>query len=320
VTALSAPSSRCGGFTAAEMLVASMVAAVMLGAAALAYSTFVRSQQRFSDVANVRLPTNAKSNFYGQSGTDIVTYMAPNFGSLARAEALRERFITDTSQSVAVYCLYRANNVYNSVRPASLPSPAPGTPMDTPEAFRVYLGSVISGASSVFTSYRNTGTTPNYSVYVLGFSQNAATIPVTAVYDIDFVQARNPSSTSMILGTYASVRRYVNGALTGYYDVVFRTSGQTESFVPPVVAFERRSRLALVEGATTIDRFKAAAGQPFYFIFWPDPAMDSLAVPPNGLSGSTLNPGYSTSDPRRLYNHMAGRTSFMFTTPMFPSA
>lgn len=308
------------GFTAAEMLVATMIGAVVIGAAAMAYATFVRAQQRFSDVATVRLPTNAKSNFYpGQTGTDISTYMAPNYGSLARAEALREKFITDTAQSVAVYCLYRANNVFNTVRPASIASPPPGTRMDTPEAFRTYLSTAISGSGSIFTSYRNTGVTPNYSVFFLGFSQTASTIPVLAVYDVDFVEAKNPSATSTILGTYASVRRYVNGGLTAYYDVIYRVSGETESFVPPVVAFERRSLKAIAEGSTTIDRFKLAAEQPFYFIFWPDPAVDSLALPGNVNTGGVLNGSYGTTDPRRAYNHMAGRTSFMFTTPMFPS-
>lgn len=310
---------RNAGFSAAEMLVATMVGAVVIGAAALAYSTFVRAQQRFSDVATVRLPSNARSNFYGLSGTDISTYMAPNYGSLARAEALRERFVTDMAQAVAVYCLYRGNNVFNTVRPASLPSPEPGTPLDTPEAFRTYLAGAVSGSGSVFTSYRNIGSTPNYSVFFLGYSQTAATIPVLAVYDVDFVQGKNPSATSVILGTYASVRRYVNGGLTGYYDVIYRTSGETESFVPPVVAFERRSLLAVAEGSTTVDRFKVAAEQPFYFVFWPDPAMDSLALPANVNTGGTLNGSYSTTDPRRAYNHMAGRTSFMFTVPMFPS-
>ncbi|HSJ04652.1 MAG: type II secretion system protein J [Verrucomicrobium sp.] len=307
------------GFTAAEMLVATMVGAVVIGAAALAYATFVNAQQRFSDVATVRLTSTAKSNFYGISGSDITTYVAPNYGSLARAEALRERFITDTTQSVAVYCLYRANAVYNTIRPASIASPPAGTRMDTPELFRTYLSTAVTASATVFTSYRNVGTTPNYTVFILGFSQNATTIPVIAVYDVDFVEAKNPSATSVILGTYASVRRYVSGTLTGYYDVIYRASGQTESFVPPVVAFERRSLKALVEGNTTIDRFKVAAEQPFYFIFWPDPAVDSLALPSNASTSGTLNGSYGTTDVRRAYNHMAGRTSFMFTLPMFPS-
>jgi hypothetical protein len=309
------------GFTAAEMLVATAIAAVIFGAAALAFSTVTRGQRQFTQTANVRLPTGALSNFYNVSGTNTATYIAPNFGSVARAESLREKFIADTAQAIGVYCLYRANNTWNTIRPSTIDSPAYGVVLDTPEAFRTYLAAEIPASSTVFTSYRNVGTTPNVSIFILGYSATAATIPVLAVYDMDLVQATNPNGTGTVIGTYASVRRYVAGALTAYYDIVYPTAaGQTESWTPPVVAFERRSRLAVVEGATTIDRFKVAAEQPFYFIFWPDPAEESLAVPLNATPSSTLNGSYATTDPRRAYNHMAGRTSFMFTIPMFPSS
>jgi hypothetical protein len=310
------------GFTAAEMLVTTAIAAVVIGAASLAFSTVTRGQRQFTQTATVRLPNGALNNFYGIPGTNTSTYIAPNFGSVAYAESMREKFIADTAQAIAVFCLYRAPNTWNTVRPATIPAPAYGVTLDTPEAFRAWLATAVPASSSVFTSYRNTGTSPNISIFVLGYSQNATTIPVLAVYDMDFVQATNPNGTGAVIGTYACVRRYVSGSLTAYYDVVYPTApaGQTESWAPPVVAFERRSRLAVTEGATTIDRFKIAAEQPFYFIFWPDPARDSLALPLNAAPGSTLNGSYATNDPRRAYNHMAGRTSFMFTVPMFPSS
>ena len=62
-----------------------------------------------------------------------------------------------------------------------------------------------------------------------------------------------------------------------------------------------------------------AQEKPFFFVFWPDPSRDSLRLP-SGNTTSSLNPGWSTSDPRKAYNHMTGRTSFMFTVPLFPSA
>lgn len=314
-------SSSNAGFTAAEMLVATAIAAVVIGAASLAYSTVARGQRQFTSVATVRIPTGAQNNFYGVNSTSITSYMAPNFGSVARAESMREKFFADTAQGIAVYCLYRANNTWNTVRPTTIASPPSGTVLDTPEAFRTYLATAIPASASIFTSYRNFGTTPNISIFILGYSANAATMPVLAVYDMDFVQATNPNATTTVVGTYAAVRRYVAGALTAYYDVIYPVAtGQTESFIPPVVAFERRSRLAVVEGSTTIDRFKVAAEQPFYFIFWPDPAEDTLALPLNAAPGGTLNGTYTATDPRRAYNHMAGRTSFMFTVPMFPSS
>jgi hypothetical protein len=303
------------------MLVATAIAAVIFGAAALAFSTVTRGQRQYTQTANVRLPNGALSNFFNVSGTNTAAYIAPNLGSVARAESLREKFIADTSQAVAVYCLYRANNTWNTIRPSTIDSPAYGVTLDTPEAFRAYLAAEIPASATVFTSYRNVGTTPNISIFILGYSATAATIPVLAVYDMDLVQATNPNGTGAVIGTYASVRRYVSGALTAYYDIVYPTApaGQTESWTPPVVAFERRSRLAVAEGAT-IDRFKIAAEQPFYFIFWPDPAEDSLVLPLNATPSSTLNGSYATNDARRAYNHMAGRTSFMFTIPMFPSS
>ncbi|MFZ4763525.1 MAG: prepilin-type N-terminal cleavage/methylation domain-containing protein [Roseimicrobium sp.] len=330
---------RQAGFTAAEMLVATAMAAVLVGAAALAYSTIVRGQRQLTQVATVRLPAGAQLNYYGINSTNITTYVAPNFGSVARAESLRERFIADVAQSIAVYCLYRRTNVLNTVRPTSIPSPAYGVMLDTPETFRTYLASAVPASSSVFASYRNFGTitganaTPNFTIFILGYSANATTIPVLAVYDLDIVQATNPNATTTVVGHYVALRRYVAGQLTGYYDVMFPVSAvpANDLFIPSIVAFERRSRMAVAEGSSVAgwpDRFKVAKEQPFYFVFWPDPGLSSLALPDNaqptilvsGVPTVVLNGSYPDSDPRRAYNHMAGRTSFMFTVPMFPSS
>jgi hypothetical protein len=317
------PSRSTAGFSAAEMLVASVIAAMVLGAAAVAYVTLARGQRQYATTATVRLPSNAKSNFYAQSGNDITTFVAPNFGSLSRAEALRERFIADTSQAVAVFCLARANNVLNTIRPVNIPSPVFGeAALDTPEAFRAHLAAKVTGASSIFTTYRNTNSTANFSIFVLGYSQVPATIPVLAVYDLDVVACTDPNDTSFTIGSYATLRRYVNtsgtAALTMYYDVIYRSTDTTnDSFYPTVVAFERASRMAVSEG-TAIDRFKVAVEEPFYFIFWPDPTYSSLALPP-GNTLASLNPNIATSDPRKAYNHMGGRTAFWFTIPVFPA-
>lgn len=319
-------SRTTAGFTAAEMLVASAIAGMVIGAAAIAYGTLARNQRKLTDVITVRLPSSTmKNNFFGQSAsTSVTTYVAPSLGSLARAEVMREKFMADCTQSIGVFCLYRNANVLNTIRPLTIPAPAAGTLLDTPEAFRTYLNGAVTGASAVFThSYRNfSETAPNFTIFILGYSANSTTIPVIAIYDLDMVTATDPAATSTTVGTYAALRRYVGTSLTAYYDVLFKTTGTpaNESFIPSVVAFERRSRIALVEGSTTIDRFKKAAEQPFYFIFWPDPAHDNLALPANAKPSSVLNGTYPTTDPRRAYNHMGGRTSFMFTVPMFPSS
>jgi hypothetical protein len=304
------------GFTSAEIMVALMLSAVVIGAAAMAFATIGRGQRQYTATATVNLPSGAQNNFYSVDSNTITTYVAPNMGSVSRAEALRERFFTDTAQSIGVYCLYRANNTWNTIRPATIAAPPFGTAMDTPEAFRTYLASAIPASSGVFTSYRVYGSTSNISIFILGYSTDGTTIPVI-VYDLDMVLATDPNATSVVVGTYASVRRYASGGLTSYYDVLYPPSGQTESWSPPAVAFERASRKVVTEAA--VDPFKVAAEAPFYFIFWPDPAEDSLAVPLDAQPSGVLNGGFATTDPRRVYNHMAGRTSYMFTVPMFPS-
>jgi hypothetical protein len=119
-----------------------------------------------------------------------------------------------------VYCLHRGDNVFNTFRPATIPAPAYGVELDTPDAFRAWLAAQVPASAPVFTAYRNVGITPNISIFVLGYSVNATTIPVIAVYDMDFVAATNPNGTGAVIGTHASVRRYASGALTAYYDVV----------------------------------------------------------------------------------------------------
>jgi hypothetical protein len=155
------------------------------------------------------------------------------------------------------------------------------------------------------------------------------------VYDIDIDKVGNINSPDANPpGFYASVKRWAGtetvqiANLTDYYDVFYPASNHafrapndsrapwpstTDQFAPLWVTFERRARKAVLEG-TPIDRFKVAKQMPFHMIWWPDPAARSLACeraleqPPDALL------------PNAAYYHMAGRTSFMFTVPMFPSS
>ena len=54
-------------------------------------------------------------------------------------------------------------------------------------------------------------------------------------------------------------------------------------------------------------------------MFWPDPSRSSLKLP-NGNTTGSYNTGFPSTDPRKAYNHMAGRSAFMFVVPLFPSA
>lgn len=308
------------GFTAAEMLITSAIASVVIGAAALGYSAIAHAQRNYATTATIYLGASAIQSYYNlPNAPTINTYVAPNYGSVARAEALREQFIEDSIQSIAVYCMYRNATSYNTVHPTTLPAPASGTPMDTSEGFRAFLGTAIPAATSVFNiAARNYGATNCYSIFCLGYSGNPTSIPVLAVYDVDVIPAYDSVNTATQIGNYASVKRFVAGTLSGYYDVYYPTGDSTDQFNPGVVAFERRSRLAVAEGPT-IDPFKIAAEKPFYFIWWPDPSRDNIKLPlPN--STTALNADFAATDPRKFYNHMAGRTCYMFTIPLFPSS
>ena len=311
---------QAGGFTAAEMLIASSIAAVVVGMAALTVYGISLGQRRFTEVTTVTLPNGALSNFYsGQTGNTVNTVIAPNYDAVGRAEALREKFLSDQRQAVAVYILARNAGNYNTIRPPNITAPPAGTNIDTADGFRAYLATLYASASTTFVSVRNfPASAPCLSIFLLGYSSNSTAIPILAVYDMDIVSAKDPSNTTVTLGSYVSVRRYVSGTLTAYYDCMFKSSGDgTDSWYPPFVCFERQCRKAVTEGSTTIDRFKVAEEMPFYFLFWPDPSRDSLRLP-SGNTTSALNPSFATTDPRKAYNHMAGRTAFMFVVPMFP--
>ena len=58
------------------------------------------------------------------------------------------------------------------------------------------------------------------------------------------------------------------------------------------------------------DPFAVAVNQPFTFVWWPDPLLSSLG-------GSAVPP--LSNNARANYSNMAGRTSFFFVLPAFPS-
>ncbi len=330
---------RPKGFTAAEMLVASAIAGVVIGVAALVIYAVNLGTKQYSNVVSVKLPTGALNNFYpanypSTSTTTESFLLAPNFSAAGQAENLRDRVEYDMREAVAIFPLARNMGVFNILRPTSIPAPPSTTTLDTPEAFRNYLLSVTATATGAarFTSYRNYPplTVHCYSVFFLGYSGNTTTIPVLAVYDFDVVEARNPT-TDALVGYYVTLRRYVNattswsGQPSAVYDVVFPLSKEgTDQWSPSIISFERQTRKVINEGSA-IDMFKIAQEKPFFLMFWPDPSQDSLRLPLGRTSESTKpsladpNPSISSSDPRKFYNHMGGRTSFMFTVPMFPS-
>ena len=114
-------------------------------------------------------------------------------------------------------------------------------------------------------------------------------------------------------GTYATIRRYSLSYLTNVYDV-FYPDNLGATFTPLAVCLERDVRILPGNNNDDgYDKFRIAKQEPFYFMWWPDPASaeidgDSLKVQPAG--GSDLG---------ATYYQMGGRTSYMFTFPMFPT-
>jgi hypothetical protein len=245
--------------------------------------------------------------------------VAPNYGSAAKAEDLRERFMADIHTATAVFPLARTG--VNPFRPATIAfNPITETLPDTPKTFREMLIGKSLVTAAVYQDKRNfDDTAPNCSIFVIGYSSDPASLTVTAVYDIDVDKITNPK------GFYASVKRYVAtptsaATLTAYYDIFYPAYDATlwptttDKFAPLWVSFERQSRARFVpfEGVD-IERYKVAREQPFHLIWWPDPAAPTLGM------YRASNTGFSSNDPRKVYNHMAGRTSYMFTVPAFPS-
>ncbi len=292
------------GFTAAELLAATVVSAIFFSAAALVYQTITANQRRLTSLVEVEIGAAANQNFYGVAEDFVVVYAAPNFGRLAMSEELREIFWEDIGRSTAVYCLSR--NGMNTARPVEIPYPTTGTlpNLDMTEGFRELLETTVAGAAGTFLSTRNVASGTNASIFVTAAGTQDDKLVIGALYEIDILPTSNPE------GEYVSVRRYVGHELTHYYDV-FYNPNEGASFAPIFVNFERRSRLAYAEGEA-IDRFKVGAGEPFTFVWWPDPTSLNLTSPP-------MVPEPASSDPRQAYYQMGGRTAYFFAFPQFPA-
>jgi hypothetical protein len=344
---------RALGFTAAELAVALAIGGVAIGAAAVAYGTIAKIAPRSSNLTEITMPAaTANAMFYSGSTTRNVA-TAPAYGTMPAAEGMRERFLADTIGSPAVYTLSRTGISATPYRPALIPydpsgtTPADRIQLDTSQNFRAYLVAKTLVGAGDFVNARNYApatlntslTQPDWvgsSVFVTQYSPYAGMIAVGAIYETDIIKSSNPS------GFYASVRRYSGKVLTTSgtggsftstsrtdlthsYEVFYPAYGgsgddgaprswptTSDNFSPLWVAFERANRKDKLESAD-IERFKLGREKPFALIWWPDPCMRNL-----GLHGVTNN-SLPATDARRIYNHMGGRSSYMFTVPVFPA-
>ena len=289
---------RRAGFTFVEMLVAICIGAIAIAAAAVAFNSIVVHGPKRTVAVNVDIGAGTFNSFYGENQTSIAASQAPDYAAAAMAESLREWFSSDVSSAIAVFSLGRNGLSSAVMRPSTL---AVATNFDartlnSPEAFRAFF----DPGATVFSPYTGASAATNASTYILGRSTNSATVAVRAIYETDFVTTTDPP------GVYASVRRYEGATLTGYYHVFY--PGQTNSFSPLAAYFERE---ALVSGVAANDVFKKAARRPFYFLWWPDPAVPTL-----DYRGQTET--IDANQPRATYYQMGSKTSFFFVVPAFP--
>jgi len=318
-----------GGFTAVELLLVLALSAIVIGSVVVSAGTLIRSQPRVASLVSVPLGADRILSFYGSTASTRETPTAPHYGMAALAEELREQFNTDIISATAVFCLPRDS--HNTWRPSTIPyNPVQHGELDTPQKFLAHIITAASVSPTLYRDYRNPLNTSasipsaNASIFILGFSKVENQLKVLALYDIDLVRF---TATGQPQGFHASVKRYTDDPLGTAYPLAFAggyeifyppsvpnataaTQWSSDSFTPLFITFERATRRAYRETPETINRFKVAAERPFYFIWWPDPAARHIGPQPNTLSAT---------DPRQAYNHMGGRTCFMFTVPMFPA-
>jgi len=309
------PNTKLHAWTFVEMLVAISLSAIFLGTGALVLQSISHNAKRLTNLITLNIGATNKSNFYGQSGSTLQAYTAPNYGKIGFAQDLREQMLDDSSRCSATFCIPRSG--LNTLRPEFITFPSgavgstsPHPQFDTPEAFRQYLLTTFPTKAAVFNSPIRNVPDPaklSTSIFMLSPQTSTDSIRLYSVYDIDYV---TPTGGG---GIYVSVKRFKNGVLSHYYDIFYKgtvTTANTPS--PQFVVFESKNRLAFPEG-TPIDRFKVAPNSPFYLVWLPDPATNPLTIPTGTL---TVPPATS---PKQVYYKKSGTTAFLLALPMFPS-
>ena len=316
---------RQSGFTLVEVVVASALSTIFFTSAALVYRSISYHQKRLLTTVEIDIPSvpdtlsvDTLKNFfpitYASGGrTDIVTYVAPSYGRAGMASQMYDRFWEDIESASAAFSLARYNAL-NGIRPTSIPLGSIDSPheLDTPLKFRDLLATVDSLALSIYKPQRNQGYFPptitggealdpkhlGATVYVMQPHPDPTALGVKSIYEIDLVRTSSPE------GVYAAVRRYVGSVISDQYDVFYENAKITQ-FGPIFINFEKSTRLNLPE--TNADPYKKAKDHPFFFMWWPDPAL-MLKSNPESPAGDAMN----------AYLQMGSRTAFMFTVPMFP--
>ena len=322
---------RSHGFSLLELLIVASLCAIVFTSGSLAYRAIAQNQRRSSTFQEVTLSASVGTNFFpGTTTTAIDSYTAPNYGRSTLASQMRNLFHEDVESGSAVFCLPRTGNI-NSIRARviTIGSLLPAA-YDTPEKFLQLLSGLTatSTGANVFRSYRGapadsvtvsstTSYVTNGTVFILQPSGSTTEIWLRAVYEIDYIGFLDTANKTAVYPNgvpcvHASVRRYVDSVLTNFYDIVFQESTLADVGIP-FVHCERAVRTNVVESAVT--KWKTAANQPFYQIWWPDPGVPRLKSTAVLTGGSAT---YASGTMRAEYAKHEGQTSFSFIVPQFP--
>lgn len=291
------------------MLVAAAIGAALIAAAVIGFGVISGLSLRQGTV-NLTLPGSTIQDFYGTNSSFITLGPNPNYFQAAQARRMKDRLMEDVGAASAVFCLGRNVSGSPAIRPDQLAVPVGTDFRDhaTPSAFRNFLTNTDTGFASVFPGQQSGAllTMTNASVYLVGTLATVLnysnSLTILATYEIDFVPTVDPAG-----GVLASVRRYSgtnHSVPTDYYHAYYPDESNSANGFRPLAAFFGRR-------AAGSDAFSVAVNQPFTFLWWPDP-MVSL------LRGGAV-PAASDDSARLNYTNMAGRTSFFFVLPAFPS-
>jgi hypothetical protein len=291
-------------FTVVEVIATISLSAVFFTAATLVYQNIVANSRSLSSLQPITLGEATFENLLGVEEDTLSVYTAPNHGRGAFAGQLAELFRDDVAAASAVYCLGR--NGLNALRPTTIPYPNGSAVLDTSERFLSHLVTQYGAtATAHFVSYSGPSLAQDLTIILLQPSGSATELQVLSIYEMDVIPVTG-------LGNYVAVRRFVEGALTSYYDILY-PAGTGTAFAPAAVQFYRRG-LAPYEANAAVAKYMVAEEHPFYLVWWPDPAtrtLEARADPPV--------PTVPVTSAVWDYYRMGGRTRFFFTVPAFPS-
>lgn len=289
-------------FSLVEILVAISLSAALFSAAALVYQAVSSNANPLGTLCPVTFPEGVLSNLYGLDANSINVYTAPNMARNATAGRLAELLMDDTASASAVFVLGR--NELNTYHPEAIAYPSGSVALDSPDRFLTHIVAQAPSDTTQFVSYEAVNEQDNHSIFIVQPGASATELNVLSIYDLDVIPIQHT-------GNYVSVRRYVAGELTAYYDILY-PAGSGTPFRPNAVHFFRRGLASHL--ASTPAKFAVAEEMPFYFVWWPDPAARTLESPTDPPT-----PSVSADSPILDYFRMGGRTQFHFTIPAFPS-